>query len=75
MYNNVCCQSFSRKLNNPTMPHAAFKKANSRRLLLPTGMALIVESDSEEEYEQATRMNAPKALPTATANVSLRCCT
>jgi hypothetical protein len=49
-------------------------KANSRRLLLPTGMALIVESDSEEEYEQATQMNGLRTLPAVTATTNVSCC-
>jgi hypothetical protein len=36
-------------------------------------MALVVESDSEEEYEQATQMNAPRTLPAVTATVNVSC--
>jgi hypothetical protein len=35
-------------------------------------MALVVESDSEEEYEQAPDMNAPRTLPTVTATANVR---
>jgi hypothetical protein len=56
------------------VPHTAFPKANSRRLLLPTGMALVVESDSEEEHEQTTQMNAPRNLSAVTVTGNVSCC-
>jgi hypothetical protein len=80
MYNNqlhVCCQSFHSKLNSPPQPHTTFPKTYSRRLLLPTGMTLVIESDSEEEeeHEQKTQANAPRALPAVTGTANVSCCT
>lgn len=41
---------------------------------MPTGTALIVESDSEEECEKATQINAPRTLPAVTATANVSCC-
>ncbi|XP_023710468.1 uncharacterized protein LOC111866106 [Cryptotermes secundus] len=65
---NMQQQSFCNKVNSPSVAYSKSTKASSRRLLLPTGMALIVESDSEEEYDQATQM--PAVTPTANDQIS-----
>jgi hypothetical protein len=51
---NLILQSFC------SSAHSKPSQANNRKLLLPTGVPIIVESDSEEE--QMLQMTVPRSL-------------
>lgn len=53
-------------------PYIKPSQTNNRKLLLPTGVSIIVESDSEEEKEEMPQMRAPRTLSAlrGTSNVS-----
>jgi hypothetical protein len=56
------------------VPYSKPSQAKHRKLVLPTGMPLIVESDSEEEHGQAAVMNSPKPLPAVRMTPNMLCC-